>query len=328
MPGGWRGADGPAADRRGESAGRRTAILHEVSWVKWLDYGKSPVGSPRRRGPGRISVRFRPRNPTGRGAMTGFGHNGLIDWNREIFCALYARPEHPKPASGGRFESRSPTRPSTCSPCSSSAPATSSPGRRSSTSVWPDTHVHPDNVKVLIGEIRRALGDDPVRPQFIRSLVKRGYIFIAPVVDAPADLSAGSCVAHLCRARNGDGAPARRPRRGGGFATAGRLRDGRRRHRQDRALRGVSSRRRDASADAGDAGRSACGSRDHPNRTTRCSTCSPASRARPTTKRSPPRCRDWRRAGCRTCPASPTIAPARSPRAHTWPPLPGCCARS
>jgi DNA-binding winged helix-turn-helix (wHTH) protein len=49
--------------------------------------------------------------------------------------------------------------------------------------VWPDTHVHPDNVKVLIGEIRRALGDDPARPKFIRSLVKRGYIFIAPVVD-------------------------------------------------------------------------------------------------------------------------------------------------
>ena len=53
--------------------------------------------------------------------------------------------------------------------------------------VWPETHVHPDNVKVLIGEIRRALGDDPTRPQFIRSLVKRGYIFIAPVVAAPVD---------------------------------------------------------------------------------------------------------------------------------------------
>ncbi len=56
-------------------------------------------------------------------------------------------------------------------------------------SVWPDTHVHPDNVKVLIGEVRRALGDDPMRPRFIRSLVKRGYIFVAPVVDASADLA-------------------------------------------------------------------------------------------------------------------------------------------
>ncbi len=55
--------------------------------------------------------------------------------------------------------------------------------------VWPDTNVHPDNVKVLIGEIRRALGDDPARPHFIRSIVKRGYVFIAPVVEAPRDLS-------------------------------------------------------------------------------------------------------------------------------------------
>ena len=54
-------------------------------------------------------------------------------------------------------------------------------------SVWPDSHVHPDNVKVLVGEIRRALGDDPIRPRFIRSLVKRGYVFIAPVVDAASE---------------------------------------------------------------------------------------------------------------------------------------------
>jgi DNA-binding winged helix-turn-helix (wHTH) protein len=50
------------------------------------------------------------------------------------------------------------------------------------TAVWPDTHVHPDNVKVLIGEIRRALGDDPNQPRYIKSIVKRGYVFIAPVV--------------------------------------------------------------------------------------------------------------------------------------------------
>ena len=62
-------------------------------------------------------------------------------------------------------------------------------------SVWPHTHVHPDNVKVLIGEIRRALGDDPLRPRFIRSLVKRGYIFIAPVVDRAIDLAASSSFA-------------------------------------------------------------------------------------------------------------------------------------
>ncbi len=56
--------------------------------------------------------------------------------------------------------------------------------------VWPHTHVHADSVKVLVGEIRRALGDDPVRPRFIRSLVKKGYVFIAPVVETSADLAA------------------------------------------------------------------------------------------------------------------------------------------
>ena len=47
--------------------------------------------------------------------------------------------------------------------------------------VWPDTHVHPDNVKVLVREIRIALGDDPHAPTFIRSDAGRGYTFVAPV---------------------------------------------------------------------------------------------------------------------------------------------------
>ncbi len=47
--------------------------------------------------------------------------------------------------------------------------------------VWPDTHVHPDNVKVLVREIRIALCDDQQRPTFIRSDAGRGYTFIAPV---------------------------------------------------------------------------------------------------------------------------------------------------
>jgi DNA-binding winged helix-turn-helix (wHTH) protein len=35
--------------------------------------------------------------------------------------------------------------------------------------VWPDTHVQPDNVKVLIREIRQALGDEPRLAKCIRS---------------------------------------------------------------------------------------------------------------------------------------------------------------
>ena len=41
--------------------------------------------------------------------------------------------------------------------------------------VWPDTHVQPQNIKVLVSELRRALGDDARDPQFIRSEPSRGY---------------------------------------------------------------------------------------------------------------------------------------------------------
>ncbi len=47
--------------------------------------------------------------------------------------------------------------------------------------VWPDIHVQPENIKVLVRELRRALGDDSQAPCFIRSDPGRGYTFIAPV---------------------------------------------------------------------------------------------------------------------------------------------------
>jgi DNA-binding winged helix-turn-helix (wHTH) protein len=55
--------------------------------------------------------------------------------------------------------------------------------------VWPDTHVHPANVKVLVGDVRRALADDPEHPTYIRSIPRRGYVFAAPVVEAPGELA-------------------------------------------------------------------------------------------------------------------------------------------
>src|SRR5262245_14753532 len=61
--------------------------------------------------------------------------------------------------------------------------------------VWPDAHVQPDNIKVLVRELRRALDDDPHAPQYIRTENGRGYAFIAPLHDAPvvpADEHAGS----------------------------------------------------------------------------------------------------------------------------------------
>jgi two-component SAPR family response regulator len=49
--------------------------------------------------------------------------------------------------------------------------------------VWPDTHVHPDNIKVLIREIRVALNDDARNPRFVRSRRGRGYAFIGHIGD-------------------------------------------------------------------------------------------------------------------------------------------------
>jgi DNA-binding winged helix-turn-helix (wHTH) protein/tetratricopeptide (TPR) repeat protein len=45
---------------------------------------------------------------------------------------------------------------------------------------WPKTHVSEGVLKVIILEIRRALGDDPAAPSFIETAPRRGYRFIGP----------------------------------------------------------------------------------------------------------------------------------------------------
>ena len=50
--------------------------------------------------------------------------------------------------------------------------------------VWPETHVQPDNIKVLIREIRNALGDDRHDPRYIRNEPGRGYAFTGLVAEA------------------------------------------------------------------------------------------------------------------------------------------------
>jgi hypothetical protein len=91
--------------------------------------------------------------------------------------------------------------------------------------VWPDTYVVPENIKVLVREIRRALHDDSHNPQFIRSEAGRGYAFIASPLDRPVPLPAPSwsggdlaalaegleALARLARSLNGTGG-ATRPR--------------------------------------------------------------------------------------------------------------------
>ena len=52
--------------------------------------------------------------------------------------------------------------------------------------LWPETYVNPEVLRKNIQEIRRALGDLPDNPEFIETLPKRGYRFIAPVTDENA----------------------------------------------------------------------------------------------------------------------------------------------
>jgi|SRR5215831_2627192 len=49
------------------------------------------------------------------------------------------------------------------------------------TAVWPDTVVSEAVLKVCIGEIRKALGDQYKAPRFIETLHRRGYRFIGKV---------------------------------------------------------------------------------------------------------------------------------------------------
>jgi DNA-binding winged helix-turn-helix (wHTH) protein/tetratricopeptide (TPR) repeat protein len=49
--------------------------------------------------------------------------------------------------------------------------------------LWTDTFVNQEVVKKYILGIRKVLGDRPDKPEFIRTFPKRGYQFVAPVVD-------------------------------------------------------------------------------------------------------------------------------------------------
>jgi TolB-like protein/DNA-binding winged helix-turn-helix (wHTH) protein/Tfp pilus assembly protein PilF len=56
--------------------------------------------------------------------------------------------------------------------------------------LWPETYVNPEVLRKYILEIRKALGDRAENPEFIETLPKRGYRFVAPVEDVrPAEQS-------------------------------------------------------------------------------------------------------------------------------------------
>src|SRR6266403_3606495 len=49
--------------------------------------------------------------------------------------------------------------------------------------LWPETYVNPEAIRKYILDIRKILGDRPDKPEFIETVTKRGYRFIAPVID-------------------------------------------------------------------------------------------------------------------------------------------------
>src|SRR6266480_1249177 len=50
-------------------------------------------------------------------------------------------------------------------------------------SVWPETAVSDVVVRIAIGELRRALGDTAQASRYIATVQRRGYRFVAPVVE-------------------------------------------------------------------------------------------------------------------------------------------------
>ena len=52
--------------------------------------------------------------------------------------------------------------------------------------LWPEIYVNPELIRKYILDIRKILGDRPDKPEFIETVTKRGYRFIAPVIDESA----------------------------------------------------------------------------------------------------------------------------------------------
>jgi predicted ATPase/DNA-binding winged helix-turn-helix (wHTH) protein len=51
--------------------------------------------------------------------------------------------------------------------------------------LWPETYVQPQVLRTYVLELRKFLGDDARQPRFIQTLPKRGFCFVAHVVDDP-----------------------------------------------------------------------------------------------------------------------------------------------
>jgi TolB-like protein/DNA-binding winged helix-turn-helix (wHTH) protein/Tfp pilus assembly protein PilF len=88
--------------------------------------------------------------------------------------------------------------------------------------LWPDTYVNHEILRKYILDIRKILGDRPDKPVFIETVTKRGYRFIAPVMDEGAGEPSDSPGSNVTEAKvteekvRGETAPSEQQRSGGG----------------------------------------------------------------------------------------------------------------
>src|SRR5216684_8583958 len=60
--------------------------------------------------------------------------------------------------------------------------------------VWPDSFVEEANLTVNISALRKVLGETPAGQQYIETVPKRGYRFVAPVREHRDDIAVGPSV--------------------------------------------------------------------------------------------------------------------------------------
>ena len=58
--------------------------------------------------------------------------------------------------------------------------------------VWPDSFVEEANLSVKMSELRRALGETPNANQYIETVPRKGYRFVAEVAERPSGIATRS----------------------------------------------------------------------------------------------------------------------------------------
>ena len=58
--------------------------------------------------------------------------------------------------------------------------------------IWPDANVTDNALTQAVSELRQTLGDDPGSPLYIKTVARRGYRFVGPLVPGNSAPAAGA----------------------------------------------------------------------------------------------------------------------------------------